>query len=301
MTSYAASRATASPGEPTRTDAFLFQQVRQPPTYYWLCALALRRRPRNRDRGRPLHAARNCHLHHAPGVPGSGSVVIALAWVFSERLRATSTPLPAGLALLPMHAFIATSINNDILAELAVSALFVALAALYATSFGPQKEPGDRTRRREATLLLLCVLLAVAGVATKATASAASLPLLAAGLLLWRVCKAYGRIRTRPATGLFVRPPVIALGAVVLAAGAFFIVCGPDSTRTLSWVTSYTPVQRIERVESSTARDGHYVIQMDTAKSRIAMQRLVPPFIFHPALRITFVGWAGSPRCKMRL
>ena len=136
------------------------------------------------------------------------------------------------------------------------------------------------------------MLLAVAGVATKATASAASLPLLGAGLLLWGVCKLYGRIKTRPATGLFARPPVIALGAIVLAVGAFFIVCGPDSTRALGWVTSYTPVQRVERVESSTAHDGRYVIQLDTAASRTAMQRLIPPFIFHPALRITFVGWA---------
>ncbi len=285
----------SAPGAPTRTDAFLFQQVRQPPTYYWLCALALRA-------ARAIGIAADPYTQPETAIYIMrlvslllGLLVIALAWVFSVRLCATSAPLPAVLALLPMHAFIATSINNDILAELAVSALFVALAALYATSFGAPKERGDGKHGREAVLLLLCVLLAAAGVATKATASAASLPMLGAGLILWGTCKLYGRSKTmsgRPATSLFRRPPVIALGAIVLAACAFFVVCGPDSTRTLGWVTSYTPVQRIGRVESSTAHDGHYVIQLDTAASRTAMQKLIPPFIFHPALRITFVGWA---------
>jgi hypothetical protein len=285
----------SAPGAPTRTDAFLFQQVRQPPSYYWLCALA-------------LWAARTIGIAADPYTQPEtavyvmrivslvlGLLVIALAWVFSARLRAASAPLPAMLALLPMHTFIATSINNDILAELAVSALFVALAALYATSFGAPKEDSSRTRGREATLLLLCVVLAAAGVATKATASAASLPLLGAGLILWGIFKLYGQARTRPGrpvTSLFRRPPVVVLGAIVLAVGAFFVVCGPDSARALGWVTSYTPVQRIERVESSTAHDGHYVIQLDTAAAHTAMQKLIPPFIYHPALRITFVGWA---------
>ena len=284
----------SAPGAPTRTDAFLFQQVRQPPTYYWLCALALRA-------ARVVGIAADPYTQPETAIYIMrlvslmlGLLVIILAWVFSARLRATSAPLPAVLALLPMHTFIATSINNDILAELAVSALVVALAALYATSFGPQKEHGEHTRGREIALILLCVLLAAAGVATKATASAASLPLLGAGLLLWAICKLYGRIKARsgqPIPGLLVRPLVIALGAIVLAVGAFFVVCALDGTRTLGWVTSYTPVQRIERVESSTAHDGHYVIQLDTTASRTAMQRLIPPFIFHPALRVTFVGW----------
>lgn len=284
-----------APGEPTRTDAFLFQQVRQPPTYYWLCALALRA-------ARAVGIAADPYAQPETAIYIMrlvslvlGLLVIVLAWVFSARLRATSAPLAAVLALLPMHAFIATSINNDILAELAVSALFVALGALYATSFGAPKERGVGTSGREVVLLLLCVLLAAAGVATKATASAASLPLLGAGLLLWAVCKLYGRIKAGPshsATRLLMRSSVIALGAIALAVGAFFVACGPDSTRALGWVTNYTPVQRIERVENSTAHGGHYVIQLDTAVSRTAMQKLIPPLIFHPALRITFVGWA---------
>ena len=174
-----------APGEPTRTDAFLFQQVRQPPTYYWLCALALRAASAVGIAADPYTQPETAIYIMRLVSLVLGLLVIVLAWVFSARLRATSAPLPAVLALLPMHAFIANSINNDILAELAVSALFVALAALYMTSFGAPKEPGDNTRGREVVLLLLCVLLAVAGVATKATASAASLPLLGAGLLLW--------------------------------------------------------------------------------------------------------------------
>ncbi|MEP6774448.1 MAG: hypothetical protein ABJA50_02540, partial [Chloroflexota bacterium] len=125
--------------------------------------------------------------------------------------------------------------------------------------------------------------------------SAASVPMLGAGLLLWGICKLNGRIKTRPGrpvAGLFRRPPIIALGAIVLAVCAFFVLCGPDSRRALGWVTGYTPVQRIERVESSTADDGHYVVQLDAAAACTAMQKLIPRFIFHPALRITFVGWA---------
>jgi hypothetical protein len=281
----------SAPGAPTRTDAFLFQQVRQPPTYYWLCALALR-------------AAR------AAGIPADpytqpeiaiyvmrlvslalGLLVILLAWLFAARLRATSTPIAAVLGLLPMHTFIATSLNNDILAELAVSALFVALAALYSTSFQAAEQRVVATHRREIVLILLCVLLTVAGVATKATAPAAALPLLGAGLLLWGLRKIYGRLRLSPERRR-TAPALAALAAVLLAAGAFLAVCGPDSAHALGWTTAYTPVQRIGRVESGTARDGRYVIQLDTASSQTAMQKLIPRFIFHPALRITLAGWA---------
>ncbi|HST05066.1 MAG TPA: DUF2142 domain-containing protein [Chloroflexia bacterium] len=283
---------TTAPGSPTRTDPFVFQQVRQPPTYYWLCALA-------------LHAASAIGIDADPYTQPEaaiyimrlvslvlGLLVIALAWVFAWRLGATKAPLPAVLALLPMHTFIATSINNDILAELAASALFVTLAILYKSSFGPNTTQHGM-RRKEVTLLVMCLVLTGAGVATKATASAASLPLLGGGLLVWAAYKLYRRNRATPhpsTSGHRVRSWAIALIAAILAVGAFFVVCGPDDTRALGWYTSYTPVQRVERVASSTAHDGAYVIQLGT--SQTAMQKLIPPLIFHPALRITVAGWA---------
>lgn len=286
----------SAPGAPTRTDAFIFQQVRQPPTYYWLCALALRIARAAGIAADPYTQPETAIYIMRLVSLVLGLLVIVLAWVFASRLRATTAPLPAVLALLPMHAFVATSINNDILAELAVSALFVALAALYATSFGAQvksQEGQDGTRRKEAVLILLCVLLAAAGVATKATASAASLPLLGGGLLLWAAYKLYkkaGATPRRSANQSLIRSWAIAFVALVLAAGAFFLVCEPDSTHALGWSTGYTPIQRIDRVESNTAHDGSYVIQLDA--SRTAMQKLIPPLIFHPALWITFAGWA---------
>src|SRR5205085_9857123 len=64
--------------------------------------------------------------------------VVALAWLaaalLAARMRAGGllvlVVLPLTVALLPMHAFIAAMANNDILAEVSVSALFVALIAL---------------------------------------------------------------------------------------------------------------------------------------------------------------------------
>ena len=60
--------------------------------------------------------------------------IVVLAWLAAGLLapgnRWLRVLLPLGVALLPMHAFTVSVANNDVIAEVAASALFVALVAL---------------------------------------------------------------------------------------------------------------------------------------------------------------------------
>jgi len=184
----------SAPGAAVQPDPNFIQQVRQPPTYYWLCATALR-------------AMRLLGINADPYTNPDGALkvmrvmslalslgVVALAWLAGAILFSSShwlrLLLPFSIALLPMHTFVASTANNDILAELAVSALFVTLVALLRWPTGA----------RGVGLATLAVLVTVAGFSTKATAQAASIPLLGLGLLVWLgvlLTRAVQRWRTR--------------------------------------------------------------------------------------------------------
>lgn len=267
------------PGVPTRADAFLFQQVRQPPTYYWLCALALRAA---RTVGIPAdpYAQPEVSLYTMRAVSLLLSLlVVALAW-FAFGLR-----IAVAVTLLPMHTFMATVINNDILAEVAVSTLVVTAVALLKTTFASETEWSNK---RGVALVGICVLLAVAGLATKATAFAAALPLLVTIIAIWL---AVGLFRKRPLRFAATRLLMAILTVGVLGIGAFFAIFEPRVNESAGWFTSYTPLTSAQRVAVTSAHNGSHAIQLDATAGASAVQRVVPPLILHPALRVTLAGW----------
>lgn len=308
----------STPGAPPDAGASIYYQLRQPPTYYWLGAAALR-------------AARALGVHVAPYTDPEGALrliravsvlislgVIALAWLAGALLsgRDDKQPwlrllLPLTIALLPMHAFIASVANNDVMAELAVSALFVALLALL-------RWPGGV---RGALLAALCVALAVASSYTKLTALAAAVPLLALGLLVWvgmLVARAIDRrndrriksmvseaMRGRTAGGrrqtagsgmrkgramsTMIAP--FALAALVLLVGGGLVWLAPESQNTAAgWLVNSTPPQLAPRLASTSAHAGSYVVELAPPSHAVAWQQVVPP-VNHPLLRLTFSGW----------
>ena len=125
----------------------IFQQNRQPTPYYWLCAVGLRVA---RALGAPADPYTNPEAALIAMRAVSlllGLLVVALAWVAGALLSRSGEPwlmlfLPFTVALLPMHTFMATVVNDDIMAELAVSALFVALLALLRWPGGLRGSPG---------------------------------------------------------------------------------------------------------------------------------------------------------------
>ncbi len=322
---------SAAPGAPSDVGPIYFQQSRQPATYYWLCAVATRV-------ARALGAPANPYTNPEGALMAMrtvslllGLIVVALAWLAGALLApecgirnsefgmtegiSQSTCripnsefrnwlrllLPLTVGLLPMHTFIATVVNNDILAEVAVSALFVSLIALIRWPRG----------LRGLALAALSVVLALASIPTKSTATAAALPLLAGGLLVWigtlvlgRRTKDEGRstvFSARPSSFVLRRWPGVlrltaGLGAILLVAlafaGAVLLAYRHDDNSAAGWFVSYEPIQRAARVESSTAHQGSYVIELGaTAATRQASQNLVPP-VYHPAFNVTFSGWA---------
>ncbi len=279
-------RGNSAPGAVTRTDAYLFQQVRQPPGYYWLCAVALRAA---RLVGIPadpytnpevsLYVMRSVSLF-------LGLVVVALAWL------ALGLRLAMAVALLPMHTFVATSVNNDVLAEVAVSALFVAVMALVRSAFNAN---GDKwVSQRGLALAALCVLLAVVGVATKATAVAAGLPMLVGGILVWvgvGLARRSWTGRVLPINSRALRAGAVVLIVVVIAVGGFFSVFEMREEASPGWFVSYTPLESAQLVATESAHDGTHAIQLEATQGAVAMQRLMPPLIYHPDLRVTLTGW----------
>jgi hypothetical protein len=286
---------SAVPGAPTDVTANVFQQTRQPTTYYVLCALAIRMA---RALGAPADPYAN--PESALMVMRAVSlllalVVVALAWLAAALLPRSNDwlllLLPLTVALLPMHMFIATVANNDILAEVAVSALFVSLVALL-------RWPGGL---RGVGLAALAVVLALASMLTKSTATVAALPLLAGGLITWAMVL-IARFEPRKPSRVthhalrITRTPLAAVGAIALIAlalvGAVLLAYKRDEQSATGWfVVSYDPIVRAERVKSDTAHQGSYVIEIGTGEQNQALQNLVPP-IYHPALDVTFSGWA---------
>jgi hypothetical protein len=302
---------SAAPGAPTDVTGNVFQQTRQPALYYWLCAVALRLA---RALGVPANPYTNPET--ALMVMRSvslllGLVVVALAWLAGMLLSGRPTTddgqkeprpsssqrewlrllLPLTVALLPMHVFIATVANNDILAEVAVTALFVSLVALL-------RWPGGL---RGLGLAALAVVLALASVGTKSTATAAALPLLVGGLVVWGAILIANYLSRKPLRithyALRIRSRLLAVAAAIVLVtlvlvGAVLLAYKRDEQSATGWfIVSYDPIVRAARVKSDTAHQGSYVIEVNTGESNRAIQNLVPP-ISHPALDVTFSGWA---------
>ncbi|HYO50362.1 MAG TPA: hypothetical protein VEW94_10970, partial [Chloroflexia bacterium] len=274
----------AAPGAPIDVGNALYWQVRQPAPYYWLCAAALRLTRAGIEADpytQPESALRVMRMVSLALSLG----VTALAWLAGTLLsRQGKDPwlsllLPLTITLLPMHAFVASVANSDILAELAVSALFVTLVALLRWPTG----------MRGVSLAALAVVITLAGTATKPTAIAASLPLLAFGGMAWLAMLAHRAAKKSPRRAVQVAAPgAVVLLIFALAAGSLLAAFEPQA-RAAGWQTSYYPIQYARRSAESASRDGSFVIEL--AGTEQASQLLLPP-VYHPALEVSFSGWA---------
>ncbi|HYO50637.1 MAG TPA: DUF2142 domain-containing protein, partial [Chloroflexia bacterium] len=289
--------APGSPDPPLGSDVVYTEfiwQLRQPPTYYWLSAATF---GLVRTLGVPVDVQANPEgaLMLMRGVSLALSLgVVALAWLAGALLSAGRQPwlrlmLPLTITLLPMHAFIASSADNDILAELAVSALFVSLIALLRRPCG----------WRGLALAGLVVLLTATCMVTKSTALVAGAPLAGLGLAVWlgilytRLVNA--RFSRKRRAGRITRKRGLATGLALV--GLFLVLCmgvgalalQPDGTAAgwqLAWGSgSY----RAPRMASPGAPDGSSAIQL--GPNNIAYQWVDLP-LPHPPLTMTFSLWA---------
>lgn len=283
---------TSFPGAPANAGASLFAEVHQPPAYYLLCAVALR-------------AARMLGLSADPYTNPEAALavmrwvsllislgVVVLAWLAGGGFTRTGKDpwlkllLPLTVALLPMHAFVASVANNDTLGELAVSALFVTLLALFRWPYG----------LRGVGLALTAVTLTGLGALTKPSAPAAALPLLGLGLVVWlgMLLTRFLRVRASRIGSRRYNPflvPVLAFAlTLLLLVGGVFLAFEP-SDLAAGWHTQYWPVTRAPRTASAAARAGSYVLDVGGPASLEVSQYLVPR-VDHPALSVVFSGWA---------
>lgn len=279
----------SAPGASADAGRTLLSEVAQPPAYYWLSAVTWRllrsvgisADPYTNPEG-ALRAMRVLSLLLSLGV-------VALAWVAGRMLsrqQALRVLLPLTVALLPMYAFLSSTSNNDLLAELSVSALFVCLVALLKRPMGA----------RGVALAALSILLAIGSGFTKSSALAAAIPLLALGLIVWagmlatRALGRRGAARGRRRNALLV--PAVGTGLLLLIAVALPLLALMPTNAAVGWNTSYWPVARPERVRSDSAHQGEYVLEVDPREANnLPRQTLVPP-VFHPSLLVTFSGWA---------
>ena len=283
----------SAPGTPVQPDPNFIQQVRQPATYYWLCATALR-------------ALRLLGINADPYTNPDGALkvmrvvslalnlgVVAMAWLAGAILF-SSTPwlrllIPLSITLLPMHTFVASTANNDILAELAVSALFVTLVALLRWPTGV----------RGIGLATIAVLVTTAGFSTKATAQAASVPLLGLGLLVWLgilLTGALQRRRTRRGAAIgratqLIIPAVMSL-LVLLSSLALGMYATKPREEAAGWYVRYWDVEWVRRVADATAHDGSYVIQLEPSRGHNSAWQMLVPMVDHPEMALTISGWA---------
>jgi hypothetical protein len=291
----------SAPGATSNAGYSLYWELSQPPAYYWLGVMALR-------------TARALGVNVDPYGDPEGvlrllrgvsvllaTVVAGLAWMagkllggyerneFAQRRRGRGwlkLVLPLTVSLLPMHAFSTSVANNDIMAELLVSTLFVVLVALlrYPTSL------------RGAALALAAIALAIASPFTKASAMAAAMPLASiglaawAGLLVWRAVRRQLSDQNRR-TGWV--PATVALLVVILTAAVFVSLYEPSGTA-VGWHASATTFDAVPRVAAAGAHKGSYVIELrPTGGGAVAYQTLVPK-IPHPAFDVAFAGWARA-------
>jgi hypothetical protein len=296
----------AAPGGSVGPNPSILQELRQPPAYYWLCAAALRvarqfgisADPYSDPEG-ALRVMRGVSLLLSLGL-------VLIAWVSAAFIQRGRYPwlrllLPLGVALFPMRVFVDTTVNNDVLAELAVSALFAVVTALLRWPMG----------WRGVALAILAVALTAAGSQTKATASAASAPLLALSLLVWlsiSVTRLVARRRDARHSGRVYPaspPPRWQLRAIVvpfviaalllLTGSGLFISSFQRGNEAVGWFTGFSPLQRVNRVASSSAHDGSYVIELSGQNapngSTNSVSQALLSLAHHPSMSLTISGW----------
>lgn len=285
------------PGSAELYPQFLWE-LRQPPAYYWLSAASLRV-------ARALGVAADPLLDPATALRVMRLVsvllnmgVVALAWgagvlLGGMRYRWLRLLLPLTMALLPMHSFIASVVSNDIISELAVSALFVSLVALL-------KWPGGR---RGVLLAAVAVFVFLAGAATKLTAVVVGGPLLALGLLVWVGLLLTGRRDRREAErgqvagvrdtrGATILRALVVPGAVA-AVFLLFSLAGlsllfASSQKVAAWQGNGGPSTRPNRVQTASAHSGSYVMQVEPKD--VAFQWVELPWP-HEAYSATLSLW----------
>lgn len=196
--------------------------------------------------------------------------------------------LPLTVMLFPMHAFMASMANNDILAELAVSAVFVALVALFRWPLGV----------RGVVLLTTAGLLTASTVATKQSALAAAIPLFGLGLIWWcgRVASHFwarrsaGGGESMPITR---RQAAFIVGILLLTtiATATVLIIGPDEGA-VGWNGSVWPIAHAHRQPTDSAIDGSFVLQLEPEGSASTAFQMLLPSVYHPALTAHLTAWA---------
>ncbi|HVG00266.1 MAG TPA: hypothetical protein VND68_10535 [Chloroflexia bacterium] len=272
-------------------------QIRQPAPYYWLCAAS-------------LHVANALGAGVDPFAGPAAALrvmrlvsvllnvaLVGLAWLAGVLLGGRRLPwlrlaLPLAVALLPMHTFIASVVSNDVISDLAVTALFVALVALLKWPFG----------RRGVGLAALSVLLLGAGAFTKLTALVAGGPLLGlvllvwVGLLLtrylpqWRIARRFSRAARggdRPALSPYVVPGIVATGFLLLCLVGALLLFRP-SPAVAAWQAGGGPSVRPARIQMA-AHSGSYAMQVQPGLTIYQWVELPWP---HPAYTATLTFWA---------
>lgn len=296
------------PGAPANTGSSAYWELRQPTTYYWLCAAALRT-----VRSMGFKVDHYTNPESALLVMRFVSLILslgvaALAWLAAVLITPSRRPAAAGTAdapatvpgpwlrivlpftvmLLPMHAFMASMANNDILAELAVSAVFVTLVALFRWPLGV----------RGLFLLTTAGLLTGLTAATKQSALAASIPLFFLGFIwwAWRVAshawsrRQASRAKPNSAGRVMAWSTVGFLLLATLAISALLII-GPDKGA-VGWNTSVWPIVHADRQATDTAKEGSFVLQLDPDGGAATAYQMLLPSVYHPALTAHLTAWA---------
>jgi hypothetical protein len=285
FTSYVAGFST--PGTPITLDApSVYAELRQPPAYYWLSAAAWRTARhlglKADPYANPVAALRVMRLVSVLMSLG----VVALAWLAGRLLAEPDGPrawlpvlLPLTVLLIPMRAFVDSVANNDVMAELAASALAVAVIALVRWPRG----------LRGLLLTGLVVALAIVGAGTKSSALAASVPLAGLGIVVaalarFNVGTLVGKTRFRVAgLGAGALVGVTILG--FLAAGLVYRPLGTAA----GWKLGKQPIEKAAAPLSESARAGERVLFLAKDLTTSQQIEIAMP---HPDLRLSMSGYA---------
>ncbi len=297
-----------NPGAPITPDTkSVYAELRQPATYYWLCAVTLK-------------AARHIGLNTDPYTDPDAALrlmrlvsvilslpIVGLAWLAGRLLAAPQSLrawlpllLPLTVTLLPMHAFVDSIANNDVLSELAVSALTVTLIALLRWPRG----------LRGLLLAALVITLAVVSSRTKPSALAAVVPLAGLGLVAWigllvgrtmddrrwTIARAFHRpssiVHRPPNRKARVRGVAIGAGIALAIVLATFILA-PMLYRPLGtaagWRLGNLPIEKVPISQTESAHAGKYVLSLVSGVSTSQQLELAVP---HPELSLSLTGYA---------